>query len=331
LPILLISLLCVACTTTGGHSPTEHALPELVWPGPPATPRIQLVQLFDEPSDLGLNQSFFERLKSWFAGAEDLRMKRPYSISVYQDRIAVADPDAASVHLFDLQRQRYRRIERAGDQPLMVPIAVSISAKRIFVADAKQRKVFIFNDSLELVDSLNGFQRPTGLAHDPQRQQLYVTDTLAHAVSTFDRNGELLYRIGQRGEGEGQFNYPSHLAYRNGKLFVNDTMNFRLKVFSDTGEFLNAFGQQGDAVGAIGQSKGVAVDPDGHVYIADSLAGRIQIFDQDGVFLLDFGQHGSTPGQFQLPAGIAFWEDKLYVADSHNGRIQVFRYLGKEN
>ena len=64
---------------------------------------------------------------------------------------------------------------------------------------------------------------------------------------------------------------------------------------------------------------------------ADSLAGRIQVFDQDGVFLLDFGQHGSTPGQFQLPAGIAFWEDKLYVADSHNGRIQVFRYLGKEN
>jgi DNA-binding beta-propeller fold protein YncE len=57
----------------------------------------------------------------------------------------------------------------------------------------------------------------------------------------------------------------------------------------------------------------------------------VQIFDQNGVFLLDFGSFGNTPGSFQLPAGLSFWEDKLYVADSFNGRVQVFRYLAVEN
>lgn len=330
--LLLPAFIFIAsCATTGSYSREASAIPEMVWPPPPAKPRIKLVQLFEGPEDLGLNQSFLERLKSWFAGSENLRMIRPYSVAAHSDRIVVADPDSASVHLFDLKQRKYQQIRQAGDEVLQVPIAVSISAENIYVADSKMARVFIFDTDLALVNSLDGFDRPTSLAFDPERKTLYVTDTLAHSISVFSSSGELISKIGQRGEGKGQFNYPSHLAYSDNRIVVNDTMNFRLKLFNHEGKHLNTFGKQGNAIGAIGQSKGVAVDPDGHIYVADALAGRIQVFDQNGIFLLDFGQHGSEPGRFQLPAGLTFWEDKLYVADAHNGRIQVFRYLGEEN
>jgi DNA-binding beta-propeller fold protein YncE len=69
----------------------------------------------------------------------------------------------------------------------------------------------------------------------------------------------------------------------------------------------------------------------GHVYVADALSNRVQIFGQDGTFLLDFGQAGDNPGAFQMPAGLAAWNDFIYVADSFNQRVQVFQFLREGN
>ncbi|MEW8416200.1 MAG: hypothetical protein AB2690_02955, partial [Candidatus Thiodiazotropha endolucinida] len=135
------------------------------------------------------------------------------------------------------------------------------------------------------------------------------------------------YKIGERGEQDLQFNFPSHLAFFDQRLFVNDTMNFRIQSFDNNGLHLKTFGKQGNASGYFTQSKGLALDSDGHIYVADALANRIQIFDQSGAFLLEFGGVGDAPGNFRMPSGLAIWDDKIFVADSYNQRIQVFQYL----
>jgi DNA-binding beta-propeller fold protein YncE len=326
---LLFPLLLSACATTAPVAP--EVTPNLVWPAAPEPARIEFVELFSKADDLGIKKSFFSKLIEFFAGAEERRMTRPYAIAATSEKIVVADPDASAVHLFDLKRQKYRKLKRSGSLNFNTPIGVALGEDRLFIADSQSKKVFILNDKLELLTVLQGFQRPTGLAFDPVHQYLYAADTLAHQIKVFDRNGQFKFIIGEHGEKDSQFNFPSHLAFGSGRLFVNDTMNFRIQIFEFDGRHLKTFGKHGDASGSFAQSKGLAIDADGHVYVADAMSGRVQIFDQNGDFLLDFGSFGNKPGSFQLPAGLSFWQDKLYIADSFNGRVQIFRYLAMEN
>ena len=73
----------------------------------------------------------------------------------------------------------------------------------------------------------------------------------------FDRDGRPLFTIGERGEADGQLNYPSHLFVGADHLYVNDTMNFRIQVFGLDGRHLVTFGKQGTASGYFAQPKGI--------------------------------------------------------------------------
>ena len=64
------------------------------------------------------------------------------------------------------------------------------------------------------------FKRPTGLALDAERGELYVADTAAHDIKVLDLAGNLKRVLGRRGEGDGEFNYPTHLAFADGELYV---------------------------------------------------------------------------------------------------------------
>ena len=297
---------------------------------PPATARIEYLYSFSLPSDLGLKESFSRKLRDLFTGSDDRSMSRPYAIAVYEEQVAVADPGLGVIHLFDTGRKRYRRINEAGGLQLVSPVGIALAKNRIYIADSVLGAVFVLDGHDKLLMTLGELERPTGLAFHQQRQQLYVVDTAAHQVKIFDRSGEKISVIGGRGSGNGQFNYPSHLALANGSLFVNDTMNFRIQTFALDGKYISTFGKHGDGSGSFTQPKGIAVDPDGHIYVADAMANQVQIFDPQGLFLLGFGGPGSDEGAFHMPAGLTMSNDLVYVADSFNQRVQVFRYL-REN
>jgi DNA-binding beta-propeller fold protein YncE len=302
----------------------------MVWPEAPEVARIEFVAQFSRAKDLGLRESFSRKIKKLLSGSDDRRMSRPYAVAVDGDLVVVADPDAAMLHVFDTGHKTYQVLKNAGKQDFASPIGVALGGNRLFVADSELAKVFILNRRFKLLSTLDGLQRPTGLAFDPERKRLYVADTLAHQVRVFDEDGKPLFDIGARGDQDTQFNFPSHLAFANDRLFVNDTMNFRIQVLDPDGQHLRTFGKHGTGSGYFAQPKGVAIDSQGHVYVADALANRVQIFDQNGLFLLGFGGTGDGPGALQMPAGLAIWDDRIYVADSQNQRVQIFRYLREE-
>jgi len=84
----------------------------------------------------------------------------------------------------------------------------------ILVADAELHSVYRLDKKGNPVgefghDILN---RPTGLARDAARGRIYVADTHAHDIKVFDDDGKLVKVIGRRGEGDGEFNFPTHLG-----------------------------------------------------------------------------------------------------------------------
>ena len=104
--------------------------------------------------------------------------------------------------------------------------------------------VIVFSKKLKYRCSLGkgeNLQRPTGIVFT--RDRLYVVDTAGHRVVVYDNKGNYLFQFGQRGTGEGAFNFPTDIAASTGgRLYINDSLNFRIQVFTLKGKFLSIIG-----------------------------------------------------------------------------------------
>lgn len=329
---LLVALLLAACAAPA-PAPRE---PEMVWPEPPAQPRIAFVKAFSSAEDLGIGKSFLEWLTELFAGRRDARLVRPMAVVAEGGVLYVADPGVRGVHRFDQAGGRYAQLRLDGNKALPSPVGLARGpGGKVYVTDSALAGVFAIGPESEAAAPValqHPLRQPTGIAFDPAAGRLYVADTQAHQVLVFNPDGTLHASLGGRGEGDGEFNYPT-LLWRDarGRLYVTDSMNFRVQIFDAEGRFLAKFGRQGDAGGDMARQKGIATDHYGHIYVVDALFHALQVFDDSGRLLLSVGGLGHGPGEFWLPTGLFIGEgDTLYIADSYNKRVQVLRYVGGE-
>lgn len=177
---------------------------------------------------------------------------------------------------------------------------------RLYVADAELKAVFVLDASGRPLARLGEglLQRPTGVARDPRSGRLFVADTVAHTVEVFGAEGQHLRTLGRRGENPGEFNFPTHLALRDGRLYVTDTLNNRVQVLdvseaADTaspafGRFVRSVGARGLFVGNLVRPKGVAVDGEGNVYVVESYYDSVLVFSAEGDFLMPITGTGAA-------------------------------------
>ena len=333
--LLMLSLGYWGCGKPPSNS-VQVSIPSLVWPLPPENPRIQYLYSIAKPEDISISLSFFEKAVGFLAGKKSSRqMVRPFGTCFSRSEILyVTDPGIGVIHQFDMKNQRYNQISKYGKKRLASPIGVIMDESGLlYVSDSVLRKVFVFGskgEPLREIGEGNRFSRPTGMAIHPSLKRLYVTDTMAQSIQIFDLEGNFIFSFGKRGNGEGEFNFPTSLAIdQNGNLYVNDSLNFRVQVFTPEGKFLSVFGKHGDGRGEFSSPKGMALDREGHIYVADAIFDSVQIFNKKGELLLYFGEAGHGPGEFWMPTSIFIDQaNRIFVADSYNQRIQVFKFLG---
>ena len=329
----LTALLLTACASVP-RAPTTPAKP-IQYPPAPATARLVYVKSFSVPEDLEIEKSFFERVVEFFAGAKEAHLVRPMAVLAQNDMLYVADPGAKGVHRFDLKNRRYTLLQRENEEPLHSPVALAAAANgEVLVVDSMLDGVFAIGPDAKFAQPVAlkaALSQPTGIAIDPANGYRYIVDTNAHAVKVFKSDGTLADSFGQRGGGDGEFNYPTMIwRSRDNAYWVTDSLNFRVQRFDAAGHFRGRFGRLGDASGMMSRPKGVATDRAGHVYVIDSLFHAMQVFDPQGQLLLYVGGQGRDFGEFWLPTGLYIdRDDTIYVADSHNRRVQVFRYVGE--
>lgn len=257
----------------------------------------------------------------------------PVAVALAADgRIAVADMGRRCVHLFIPQEHRYVQFVGSESDRIQSPVGLVFDDEsRLYFSDSSGR-VFALDADGKLRFTLRAagsekFQRPTGMAYSPREKLVYVVDTLANRVHAFRDNGDFAFSFGERGDGGGRFNFPTHIFWAaRGELYVTNTLNFRVEIFDERGRSVGSFGRHGDGSGDLAMPKGVAVDRDGVVYLVDGLFDNVQLFDREGRFLLTLGQRGVDFGEFWLPSGAFLGHNgELYVCDTYNRRIQVFR------
>jgi DNA-binding beta-propeller fold protein YncE len=327
----------VVCSTPGCTSQwtmrTARPTSALQWPYAPNQAKVTYVESL---TGFAPNKTSGSVLRSIVLGdeAEDRNaFVLPMAVATGNDgRIAVADMGRRCVHLYVPAQQRYVRLSGSGQERITSPVGVIFDDDlRLYVSDSAGR-VFAFGDDGAPVFTLQKagaerLQRPTGIAYSPRTKMLYVVDTLANKVDAFRRTGEFAFSFGQRGDGEGRFNFPTYVfRAASGDLYVTDALNFRIAIFDEEGKPRGYFGHHGDGSGDLALPKGLAVDKDGIVYVVDGLFDNVQLFNRQGRFLLTLGQRGTDFGEFWLPSGAFISEnDELYVCDTYNRRVQVFR------
>jgi DNA-binding beta-propeller fold protein YncE len=332
---LLACLAAAGCATV----PPAPDSPHLVWPPPPAPPRIEFVQSLATGKDLGAGQSIGERLLGLLGGqppAPD-RLVEPMGLAVSDDgtRVYVADHAQHTVFVFDLAR---RRIRRLAPDPIVRPLGLALDGEeRIWVVEQARRGVSVFAPDGRRLTFVGHptLERPAGIALDRARRRLYVADagtlrSAAHTVKVFDWDGTLVRTIGQdKGDGPGQFLFPTYVAVDgDGRVYVTDTLNARVQVFDPDGRYLATIGERGTAWGMFDTPKGVALDGFGNVYVVDSGWSNVQIFNPRRQVLLFFGGRGPVPGLLKNPTAIAIDRDnRIYVADHLNHRVEVYRLV----
>src|SRR5690349_7875194 len=94
---------------------TSERGPEIVWPVSPDAPRIRYVRSITSPNDLKLKKSsLFKRIVRKVVGLSDANtmLVAPYGITTdSRNRLIVADPKGAAVHVFDVAGKKYTKIE----------------------------------------------------------------------------------------------------------------------------------------------------------------------------------------------------------------------------
>jgi DNA-binding beta-propeller fold protein YncE len=327
--LALVSALGACGSVPVADKGQRGAVESVVWPKPPDEPRIRYLRSVTGAEDWGIKKSLLRRVLDVLVSKAEERFVRPTGIGVRDGELYVADPGAHALWILDGARNRMVKVTEVGDETLVSPVAVAPGPDGgVFVADSVLKAVFLVSSSGGATGVVlrEGLDQPVALAFDPVGQKLYVADSAAHRVAIFDNTWHLAGTFGRAGDGDGEFNRPTHIALdRAGVVLVTDALNFRIQAFDRDGHFAWKIGRHGDSSGDVAAPKGVASDKEGNVVVADALFDAVQIFDRGGNYLLAFGGRGEHAGQFWLPNGLAIdAEDRIYVADAYNRRVQVF-------
>ncbi len=183
---------------------------------------------------------------------------------------------------------------------------------------------------------------PTGVAVAPTGD-VVVTDHFNHRVQVFRSDGTFVRKWGSRGDGYGQFMWPSGVAVsQDCKVVVSDVRRVQVFRLSD-GAFLWQWGTRGSARGELDNPYAICMSPSGEVshvstavethtcpqvLVCDTNNHRVQVFTLTGTYLRQWGSRGTNDGEFRNPWAIAVRGDQVLVSDHHNYRVQVFRLDG---
>ena len=151
-----------------------------------------------------------------------------------------------------------------------------------------------------------------------------VADNTKHCVYMFDKQDQLIRKVGSHGSGNGQLSKPEGVTFdSNNHLYVVDYYNHRIQKFDVSGEYLHQFGSRGSGSGQLNGPVGITTH-NNKVFVTEDGNQRISLFHTNGQFSQIIGK-----AQLDWPYDVAVnTNNQLLVADWGHHCIYTFTLDG---
>ena len=118
-------------------------------------------------------------------------------------------------------------------------------------------------------------------------------------------------------------NNPYGIAVNShGEMIVSERGGHQITIFDIRGQKIRTFGSYGVSQEQMEYPSGVAIDDVDNIYVTSY--HKLQKFASSGELINCVGQEGSKEGEFNIPRGVALYNNQVYVCDRYNHCIQVF-------
>ena len=307
LSVLLIPL--ALTLSTGCETGPRKDAPVLLFPSPPAEPRVQFLTWASGAEQVEGPINLISRLALGDEPVNRPAIDKPYGLAARDGVVYVCDTKIPGVCRLDFKNRTFTVFGVQGPGRLRMPLNLVIDRLGYkFVADALRKQIVVFGPDDEYVTALDVPEPSHPVDVALWGSELYVLDNddTCQIVVLDRKKGNVLRTFGARGEDSGEFRIPNSLCFDpDGYLYVSDTLNWRVQKLTRDGETVWTKGTPGHRLGQFGRPRGLRVGPDHVIFVADAATEIVQMISADGDVLMHFGGPGSIPGALVLPAGIA--------------------------
>lgn len=211
-------------------------------------------------------------------------------------------------------------------------VAVDPANQNVYVADAGDRAVDIFDSSGAFQSQITGlateagsFNTPCSIAVSASTGQTYVADSGPDLVYVFDSTGTLLTTITGANTPSGSLGHGFlHVAIdqATGAVYVAESSDGVVDIFTATGEYLSR-------LEGLTEPWALAVDGQGDVYVGPRSEAGVQEFNSTGELVTTISGAGTPQGQFTQVLGAAVDEaGSLFIVDGGANVVDEFTAAG---
>jgi DNA-binding beta-propeller fold protein YncE len=206
----------------------------------------------------------------------------PMGVAVAPDgKIYVTENTLSKVMIFDSKGKFIKEFR------VMMPLMPAVANHHLYVTT--HGSVIIYDlEGKELSKwgrrgrKAGAFDNPTGIAVD-KHGNVYISDTMNLRLQAFDKNGEVLWIVGEPATDvmaeKRRFGLPAGLAIGDNQLlYLVDAFHFNIRVLNTKGKEVAAVGGElGDKEGEFNHAAGIAYAGNGTVVVADKFNDRVQV------------------------------------------------------
>lgn len=162
---------------------------------------------------------------------------------------------------------------------------------------------------------------------DEIKERIFVANTGANEVDIFNLQGELLFRIGDKGE----LRLPVSVASNSsGKIYILEQKSLILKVYDEQLKQIDTSDLEQITKGKKSLFAKIYADGQNHLYLVDSKNNQIVILDNNLKLVSKFGSSGRGEGRFQQIVSLTVDNSgRILIADALNYPVQVFDQKGQ--
>jgi len=239
--------------------------------------------------------------------------------------------------------------EKSIDIDGIAPIGIAAEGDHFWVSDGDNSRLLKLNMNGEIIVEEKDFERPMHIAVDNGKvfipsygddaiigyqngnREIYPIKDSLDAPAGVDVNGfemaiadfynhRILYtdgsnwmKVGEKGNGDLEFHYPTDVQMVDDKIYVADAYNNRIQIIDKRGKHVKNMGKEEK----MNAATGIFVDGE-DIYITDFEHDRILVYNEEGTLT------GEIKENLSKPTDLIVHKDNLYVINYKSQSISVF-------